>query len=545
MEHAETRVSAQKNSTERKRIDVEVRVDSRPSLDELKRVETGFARLYQSEHEVFKLRRPVRLAMGDERVDLSSLELRRAACLEEQRIDEQLAPGVARGVVAIAADAAGRLRVDGESAPVDWALRMRRMPDADRAADRLAAGRLDDEDLQAVARCLARFHERARGVSAGPEEMIEALRRRVTLRIDAPDWPRRTPLPEDVDRIESWQLAFLEREVERLTARARADAIREGHGELTLEHVFIDDARRVRILAGLEIGPRFRDTDVAADVALLATDLAGRHRADLAERFVAEYARLANDFDLYPLLDFFASLRASIRAKLDWLCADREAAGSKGERRYRGRARRFFALALAAPRRPLLPPAVVAMGGLVASGKSTVALHIARRIGAPVVGSDPVRDFLLGARLNEDLHEARWEKSYEPGFGERVYCEALRRASEVLASGRPVVIDGCFRSRAQRLRARALAERFGLPFLFVEARISPDCQRQRLAERAVRDSVTVDDWQEIADQMSAQWEPADELSESEHLALDTGLALERNAATIEQRLPTWPPSLTG
>ena len=71
--------------------------------------------------------------------------------------------------------------------------------------------------------------------------------------------------------------------------------------------------------------------DVAADVALLATDLASRGRTDLAERFLAEYAGLANDFDLYPLLDFHASLRAAIRAKLDWVCADHEHAGSAGE----------------------------------------------------------------------------------------------------------------------------------------------------------------------------------------------------------------------
>ena len=184
------------------------------------------------------------------------------------------------------------------------------------------------------------------------------------------------------------------------------------------------------------------------------------------------------------------------------------------------------------------------MGGQVASGKSTVALHIARRIGAPVVGSDPTRDYLLGARLNEDLHEARWEEAFEPGFAARVYTEVLRRAGEVLESGRPVVIDGCFRSRAQRLEARALAERFDLPFVFVEAQVAPEIQRERLAERALRDAVPIDDWQQIADRLRAQWETASELSAEEHLVLDTGRPLEENAREIEARLPTWPTTLT-
>ena len=162
-------------------------------------------------------------------------------------------------------------------------------------------------------------------------------------------------------------------------------------------------------------------------------------RARAAELFVADYARIANDFDLYPLLDFYSSLRATIRGKLDWLGADRFGANPRQAERYRERARRFFALALVAPRRPLLPATVVVMAGQVASGKSTVARHVARRIGAPVVSTDATRDFLLGARVSGDLHEIRWEGSYESGFGERVYAETLRRAGEVLASGRPVV----------------------------------------------------------------------------------------------------------
>ena len=520
-------------------------MESPPTLDQLDALETAFARVYRGEREVFKLRKPVRLAVGDESIDLSSPEDRRAACLEEHAINEALTPGVSLGVVGLAPDAEGHLRVGEESAAVEWALRMRRLPHASCAAERLASGRLDDEHIQAIAHRVARFHERARGAPVEPEAVAETLRRRIALRIESLDAPQGRPLPEAFEAVEAWQLAFLEREADRFASRARADAIREGHGELTLDHVFIEEGREPQILAGLEISPRFRDTDVAADVAFLATDLAARHRSDLGERFVAEYARLANDFDLYPLLDFYASLRASIRAKIDWLSADRAVAGSASERRYRERAQRFLAWAEAIPRRPLLPPIVVAMGGQVASGKSTVALHIARRIGAPVVGSDATREFLLGGRLNEDLHEVRWEEHYEPDFPERVYDEVLRRAGEVLSSGRPVVIDGCFRSREQRLRARAHAERFGLPFFFVEASVSREVQRERLAERAVRDSVPLDDWQEIADEMRAQWEPADELVENEHLLLDTSLPLEHSAAAIEERLPTWPAGLTG
>lgn len=515
------------------------------ALDELETKETGFARLHFGRDIVLKRRKPVRLFLGEKPVDLDALESRRAACLEEARVDDRLAPGVVMSVVPVTRGADGRLWAGGEGSAVDWALQMRRLPERDRGDRRLEEGRLDDDALGAVAFQMAAFHERARGEARhGPDHTLAELARLIDLRVEAKDGVPSTPLPDEVERIEAWQREFLARSASLLAARADGDAIRRGHGELDLEHVFVDDAGDVRILAGLEIAPPLREVDVTADVALLATDLAVHRRADFAERFVAEYARLANDFDLYPLLDFHSSLRATIRAKLDWYCADREVAGSPGELRYRARARRLLALAQAAPRRPLLPPIVVAMGGQVASGKSTVARHIARRIGAPVVGTDPTRDFLLGARLNEDLHEARWEESFEPGFGERVYAEALRRASAVLESGRPVVIDGCFRSREQRRRAKSLAERYGRPFLFVEAQVPRDVQHGRLVERAERDDVPVDDWQSIADRLRAQWESAEDLPEGEHLAVDTAQPLEQNTDGIEARLPTWPERLT-
>lgn len=516
-----------------------------PSLEGLEVRDTPFARLHLGAREVLKRRRAVHVVVGDEEMDLTSASARRAACLEELALDRELAPGVARDVVPLVRDEAGGLRIGDPANAVDWALRLARLPDSDRAADRLEAGRLSEQAIEAIARHLARSHERARGAAVDPGAIPDRLRSWIRMRIESPDARRGEPLPEEAARAEAWQLAFLERASERLVRRAASEHVRMGHGELTLDHVFVDEAGGVAVLAGLGVGPRARDVDVAADVALFATDLAQRGRADLAERFVAEYARLANDFDLYPLLDFHASLRASIRAKLDWLGADLAVAGSATERRCRERARRFLALALAQPRRPLLPPSVVAMGGQVASGKSTVARHVARRIGAPVVGSDPTRDDLIGARLNEELHEARWERSCAPGFGERVYEEVLRRAAQVLETGRPVVVDGCFRSRAQRARARALAARFGLPFLFVEAQVSREVQRERLGERALRDGVTIDEWVEIADEMRAQWEPADDLPGSEYLALDTSRPIEGNAAAIEDRLATWPAGFTG
>ena len=151
---------------------------------------------------------------------------------------------------------------------------------------------------------------------------------------------------------------------------------------------------------------------------------------------------------------------------------------------------------------------------------------------------------MLGAQA-DNAHEAQWELAYEPGFSHRVYAELLRRAGAVLRSGRPVVLDGCFRSATQRSVARRMVTRYERPFLFVEVRIDPKKQTERLRERARRDGVDEQVWFDIAEGLAGQWEVAEELPEEESLTIDGARSIGEDTGAVEARLPTWPEGLTG
>ena len=77
--------------------------------------------------------------------------------------------------------------------------------------------------------------------------------------------------------------------------------MRDGHGDLRLEHVFFRPDGDFEVIDGIEFGARYRSADVCADVAFFAMDLERLRRVDLAERFLATYARAANDYDLCRL----------------------------------------------------------------------------------------------------------------------------------------------------------------------------------------------------------------------------------------------------
>jgi predicted kinase len=268
-------------------------------------------------------------------------------------------------------------------------------------------------------------------------------------------------------------------------------------------------------------------------------DLSYHGAVHLAERLLAEYARESNDFDMYALVDFYESYRAYVRGKIAHLLAADEGASPEARASAAREARRYFLLALSFDRKSLLSPALVAVGGAIASGKSTVAARIGAELSAPVIDADRTRKHLLGARPTEKVHEAPWVGAYDPSVTDRVYAEVLRRAEIVLASGRPVVVDASFRSARLRGEVQALARARGVPFRFVECKVAIDLARARLEARAQGESVS-DGRLEILEDFRARFEPVTELAGAEHVTIDTSRPIEESLAIVREHIATWP-----
>ncbi len=328
------------------------------------------------------------------------------------------------------------------------------------------------------------------------------------------------------------------------TRRIAQGRIRDGHGDLRLEHVYVGPGGAIRVLDCIEFNERFRYADVCADIAFLSMDLAAHGRVDLAERLLATYAREADDYDLYSVVDFYESYRAFVRGKVASMLANDEGADPTTRRRAAQEARRYFLLALSSDRQSLLRPAVIAIGGVIASGKSAIANRLSAELSAPVIETDRTRKSVLGVNALRPLHEPAWSGAYSADFSDRVYDELFRRAGAVLASGRPVVLDASFRSAPLRRRARDLAKAHGVPFRFIECRATPEVCRERLVEREGQPTVS-DGRLAIFDEFCARYEPVVELEADEHLVLDTTKPVEDSLETLRQSLETWPRGLVG
>lgn len=501
-------------------------------------IETHISRVFLRGADVYKLKRPVALGF----CDFSTLALREQACLAELQLNRRLSPDVYLDVVALVRSREGELSfmtrdACAPDAALEWAVHMRRLSDRDRADVLLTAGQLGREDVETLAEMLARFHlaacSDARTARFGSPNAIAA---NVSENFTQVAQTIRSYLcEEEAAGLADYQLSFLKRERARFEQRAAAGFVRDGHGDLRLEHCYRTAPGVFSIIDCIEFNDRFRFADVAADLSFLAMDLAHHQRTDLAELFVAAYAKSAADYGIYALLDFYESYRATVRAKVSSMLAeDREVMPSTRERA-RHEARRYYLHALAAGQEPLTPPCIYVTLGSIASGKSTLAHALSGRLGLPVLAADHIRKQLHGIAVLEPRYDDAFQGLYSEANTEHVYTTMLARCAEVVRSGRSVVLDASFRARVHRARVLELSRELSADVLFIECHCPRERALDRLAKRAAGVSVS-DGRAEIYDAFSEQFEAVRELAAAEHLRLDTTQPTEACLAQVLARV---------
>ena len=168
---------------------------------------------------------------------------------------------------------------------------------------------------------------------------------------------------------------------------------------------------------------------------------------------------------------------------------------------------------------------LIAVGGLVASGKSSVARATARALDAQHFEADAVRDEILHIESGQAAHEAAWPDNLAPGVSDRIYREMLDRARRSLLAGGSSVVDGCFARRSQRDAARAIAHGCDSRFLFVECCTSRAVLERRLRARSLEVGVRQTAWLALLDRIESRWEPVTELAADEYLPVDSARPL--------------------
>jgi aminoglycoside phosphotransferase family enzyme/predicted kinase len=473
----------------------------------------------------YKIKKPVALGF----VDYSTLEQRRRYCEEEVRLNRRLAPDVYLGVVPVTR-VGESIRVEGTGELVEWAVKMRRLPESATLRDRLSRGEVTVDALAELARRLAQFHESAESgadVAARCRFDPIASNARENLDQSAPqvgDTLSRRTLERLRDRTE----LAMERLRGTIEARAARGIPRDTHGDLRLEHVYWFPNRRPPgdwfVVDCIEFDPRYRHADPIADIAFLAMELRLEGRDDLAAAFAQEYLRAAGDADRGELLPFYRAYRAAVRAKVEGMKLAQPEIPEVARVRARARARALWLHALSELEEPGRRPCLVLLSGLPGAGKSTLASALATRAGFSVIRSDEVRKELAGRVGGTSDATAFGKDIYAPEWDERTYAECLRRAQEIVFQAGRALVDASFRDEARRRLFLDAARHWGVTGRMLALRADVDIVRRRLDDR--RDDASDAGWT-VYQEAARRWDAPGEATRALTSDIDAGAAPEQ------------------
>ncbi|WP_430332572.1 AAA family ATPase [Rhodococcus sp. ACT016] len=447
---------------------------------------------------VYKAKKPIRT----EFLDFRTRDARRAVCAREIELNRRLAPDVYLGVVELPDPATG----EGEPLVV-----MRRMPEAARLSTLVRDGTMGSDvgaRIDAIADTVARFHAGAqRGAEIAAEGTVDAVRRRWCNNIRETRALDQHVLDDGrLDALERRVLRYLDGRGPLFAERIDAGRIVDGHGDLLADDIFwLDDGPR--ILDCLEFDDRLRYLDEIDDIACLAMDLEFLGRADLAARLFDRYTGAADDPAPASLRHHYVAYRAFMRAKVDcvrYLQGREESAGD---------ALRHAALAEDHLDRGAVRLALV--GGLPATGKSTIAKALAAEVGAVLVSSDAVRRELFAGERAADPDPGYGRGRYSGEATARVYAALLDRARTHLDRGESVVLDASWTDADRREHASEVAAAARADLVPLRCVAPPEVTEHRLRARgADHDSEATPDIARVMAGAADPWPDA--------TAVDTG-----------------------
>ncbi len=470
----------------------------------------------------YKMKKPITTGF----LDFSTPERRLVACRREVELNRRLAPDVYLGLSAVSGPEqppwTGR---DGDSAPVEYLVVMRRMPDDRRLSTLIRARTPVKDHLRALARSVAAFHAAARrSPEITAEGSRDALRGRWTANIEQVRAQCPVPAPETVDAVDRLATRFLAGRGPLLADRCTDGRIVDGHGDLIADDIFcLDDGPRA--LDCLEFDDTLRYLDGLDDAAFLAMDLERLGRPDLAHDWLDDYVEFSGDPAPVALRHHYVAYRAFVRAKVACLRHQQGDAPAATD------AAQYADLSL----RHLRPEPCGSRwsAGLPGTGKTTVGGALADRFGAVLLSSDRLRKELAGLSPTQPAPAAYGEGLYTAERTDTVYAQLLHRAGTLLSRGESVVLDASWTHARHRMAADELARRTHSDLVRLECRVAPDVAAARLARRGPTAS---DATAAIGRAMSAA---ADPWPDAVAVCTSGGLAASlRRAAQAWQAAPT-------
>lgn len=281
--------------------------------EEAKKIElkqTHISYVFLTKNFGYKIKKAVNFGF----LDFSTLEKRHFFCEEELRLNKRLCEDMYLEVVSI--NKSETIRICGEGIPIEYAVKMKRMPEEKIMTKLLEKEKIDNNIIDKIAKIIVEFHKKARNSKKisefGSLSMIENNWKE---NFDqTKEFIGKTITESKYDLIRDKAKDFMSKNKVLFAKRVSENRIKECHGDIHSGNIFVAD--KIYIFDAIEFNERFRYCDVASEIAFLAMDLDFKKRNDLSKFFVEKYLKYSGESDLLKILDFYKCYRAYVRGKV-------------------------------------------------------------------------------------------------------------------------------------------------------------------------------------------------------------------------------------
>jgi uncharacterized protein len=489
-------------------------------------VQTHVSFIFITDNFVYKIKKPVDFGF----LNFTTIDRRRFYCNEEVRLNRRLCPDTYLGVVAVRETLSGATFCeDGDI--IDYAVKMKRLPDGLMLDRLLAEGRVTEHDIRKIARAIANFHLAAeRGGGIDEYGSVSGIRRNWEENFQQSGRLIGISLAEtDLEIIRKHVSSFISENEAIFAERVNLGFIRDCDGDIHMENICLSDP--VCIFDCIEFNDRFRYTDTAADIAFFLMDLDFHGKSAFSAPFLDEYCTMTGDKGVSLVLEFYKIYRAFVRGKVESLkLIDPDI--PDGEKKDAGeKSARYFRLARGYILRKRLPKALIITCGLMGSGKSAIALALAFELGMDTVSSDAVRKEITNTPTGIRRKDGYGTGIYSPAINDSVYRELLSRSEKALKGGLSIIVDATFRRMEERARFASLADDNGASFYIVHTFCAEPIAKNRLDARDQLPGGLSDGRWELLPLQQDEFEPPDN-GEGKLISLDTSLPMGDNIDTI-------------
>jgi aminoglycoside phosphotransferase family enzyme len=282
--------------------------DEDPGSIEL--VQTHISFVFLTSNFVYKVKKAVNLRF----LDFTTLEKRRFFCKKELELNRRLCGDMYLEVVPI--NKSDAVKIKGEGETVEYAVKMKRMPQERMMSKLLEKNKVDDKLVDRIAKIIAEFHSKAetnRRISEfGSIATIETNWKENYDQTE--EFIGKTISSEEFELIRNSINNFIRQNASVFENRLAEGRVRDCHGDIHSGNIFVTNG--IYIFDAIEFNERFRYSDVASDTAFLAMDLDHKEQADLSDFFVKKYVEYSGDQGVVRLFPFYKCYRAYVRGKV-------------------------------------------------------------------------------------------------------------------------------------------------------------------------------------------------------------------------------------